>query len=149
MAKTVRQITLPAPPDLTYVLLRDSGNQIPKFRPSGENPAQYTLHWHRGFGWTNPIDVRAAITGYDGYQCQIEYEASILALADPFGFTAKTIEQFETHLYAYQYARQTGAPLPAPPTDERSIWINVALIGCVVVAVVLVIVVIAVLALVG
>ena len=95
--------------------------------------------WHRGWGWTNPIDVRATVHDYGG-QSIVHYEASILALADPFGLTNKTLEQFETHLQSYLHAQQTGAPLAAPPTEERSLWINLAIIGCVFAFVLLVIV---------
>jgi len=133
MAKSERQVQLPVGPHHAYCLVRDSGAQIPKFRPGMENPAQCTLRWQRGWGLTNPIDVVARIHSQDGQQCTVHYQASILALADPFGFTDKSLEQFITHLQNTLHAQQTGTPVPLPPTEERSIWVNVAIIGCVVV----------------
>jgi hypothetical protein len=77
--------------------------------------------------------VIARIHRSDGQQSTVHYEASILALADPFGFTDKTLEQFTTHLHNMLHAQQTGAPLPPPSTEERSIGVNVGIIGCMVV----------------
>lgn len=148
MAKSETQVNLPVPVNHAYVLVRESGNQIPKFRPLVEDPGRYTLRWQRGWGWTNPIDVRATVHDYGG-QSVVHYEASILALADPFGFTNKTLEQFATHLQNYLRAQQTGAPLAPPPTEERSIWVNLGIIGCVFAAVLLVILIVVLAAVLG
>ena len=83
--------------------------------------------------------MRATLHDYGG-QSVVHHEASILALADPFGFTKKTLEQFETHVQSYLHAQQTGAPLASPATEERSLWVNLAIIGCVFAFVLLVII---------
>ena len=58
-------------------------------------------------------------------------DASILALADPFGFLTGTLDAFETHLRALHQAMQTGAPPPPPPANNRAIVVNLVIIGVV------------------
>jgi hypothetical protein len=43
MASQLRDITLPVPPAHAYGLVRTSGNEIPKFRPTRDDPVSFAL----------------------------------------------------------------------------------------------------------
>lgn len=129
MAKTSREVTLPVPAETAFQLARASGAELPGFRPSGEDPSQLRLRFCRGFGWSNPIDVDVTVWASGPNQSRLRYDASIVALADPFGFMRKNLERFEQHLGAHHRALLQGTAPPAPPRDSHSIKVNVMLIG--------------------
>ena len=130
MASQTRDIMLPMPPAQAYGLVRASGNEIPKYRPLRDDPATLTLAWNKGFGWSNPVTVQVAIyQGPDANSSMIRYEASILALADPFGFNNKTLDQFTGHLQAHQQAQANGTQAPPPPTNKHEMKVNLIIIA--------------------
>lgn len=130
MASQIRDVTLPMPPAQAYGLVRASGFEIPKFRNIRDDPATLTLAWNKGWGWSNPVTVQVAIyQGPDQGSSLVRYEASILALADPFGFTTKTLEQFIGHLHAHQQALATGTQAPPPPKDTHAVKVNIIMIA--------------------
>ena len=137
MAKTYRDVILPVQPADAYALVRASGSQMPSFTLKGEDPTNLRISFYRGFGWSNPIDVDVTMWGADPQHTTIRYEASILALADPFGFMKGNLDRFEKHLQAHHQAWLSNAAPPPPPKDTHSIKVNVAIIGCVVVFLVL------------
>ena len=120
MANQFRDVHLPVRADHTLTLVRTSGNEIPKFQTTMENPALYRICWHKGFGWTNPVDVRASVHQLDANTSLVRYEAEILALVDPFGFLTKTLDQFEQHLHAHHQAWINNTPPPPPPPDQSA-----------------------------
>ena len=132
MASKTRVITLPAPSNVTYGLVRTAGSELKGFRLTREDPAGYYFKFARGFGWTNPTDLEVTIYQLDAQSSQLRLDASVLALADPFGFLTGTLDAFETHLRALHQAMQTGAPPPPPPANNRAIVVNLVIIGVVV-----------------
>ena len=149
MAKTSREVTLPVPAPTAFQLARASGAELPGFRLSGEDASQLRLKFCRGFGWSNPIDVEVAVWESAPNQSRLRYDASILALADPFGFMSKNLERFEQHLGAHHQALLQGTAPPAPPKDKHSVKANVILIGGCLGVLLLVVVAALVLALLG
>lgn len=130
MASSIRDVTLPIPPAQAYGVVRASGFEIPKFRNLRDDPASLTLAWNKGWGWSNPVTVQVAIyQGPDSGTSLIRYVASILALADPFGFTTKTLDQFIGHLYAHHQALTTGTPPPPPPKNTHEMKVNLIMIA--------------------
>ena len=83
MASKTRVITLPAPSNVTYGLVRTAGSELKGFRLTREDPAGYYFKFARGFGWTNPTDLEVTIYQLDAQSSQLRLDASILALADP------------------------------------------------------------------
>jgi hypothetical protein len=136
MARTQRDVTLPVSPPDAYALARNSGCVIPSFRMQGEDPVHFRIFFHRGFGWSNPIDVTVTIWQSGPQQSTLRYEASILALADPFKFMDKNLERFQLHLEAHYHAWMNNAPPPPPPVDTHSVKVNMGIIGCMVAGVV-------------
>ena len=116
------------------------------FRLFQEDRSQATLWFKRGFGWTNPIDLKVWVFSpgsENPHAAVVRYQASILALADPMGFTKGAIDMFEKHVQAHLHSAMTGAPLPPPPKDLRAMKINFIIIGIAAVLVIGVIVAIA------
>jgi hypothetical protein len=132
MASKTRVITLPAPSNVTYGLVRAAGSDLKGFRLAREDPAGYYFKFARGFGWTNPTDLEVTIYQLDAQTSQLRLDASILALADPFGFLTGTLDTFETHLRAMHQASLTGVPPPPPPANRRAIIVNLVIGGVVV-----------------
>jgi hypothetical protein len=131
MARTHRDVVLPVLPHDAWALARNSGIQIPSFSLSGQDPASFRLMFHRGFGWSNPIDVTVTVWQSGPAESTLRYEASLLALADPFGFMDKNLERFQQHLLAHHHAWLTGSPLPLPPVDTHSAKVNLVIIAIV------------------
>lgn len=131
MASTTRDVHLPVLPHDAYGLARVSGSQIPSFRLEREEPAAFRIHFHRGFGWSNPIDVSVTVWQTGPQQSTLRYQASILALADPFGFMDKNLDRFQQHLLAHYEAWIHNRPPPAAPVDTHSPKVNFAIFGCV------------------
>lgn len=129
MASQLRDITLPVPPAQAYGLVRASGCEIPKFRPIRDDPVSFSLAWSKGWGWSNPVDVKVTIyQGPDASTSLIRYEVSILALADPFGFTTKTLDQFIGHLQAHHQAMRSNTPAPPPPKNTHDVKVNIIIL---------------------
>jgi hypothetical protein len=124
MARTHRDVILQALPPDAWALARNSGAEIPAFRLEGQDPHRLSLRFSRGFGWSNPIDVFVTVWQSGPAQSTLRYEASILALADPFDFMQKNLERFEQHLHAHHHAWATGTPL-----DRHSVRVNLVIIG--------------------
>jgi hypothetical protein len=129
MARTHRDVTLPALPRDAWALARNSGLEVPPFRLEGQDPYSLTLRFNRGFGWSNPVYVLVTIWQSGPRESTLRYEASILALADPFDFMQKNLERFEQHLHAHYQAWLNGAQPPPPPPDRHSMKVNLILIG--------------------
>ncbi len=129
MASQIRDLTLPVPPHQAYGLIRASGAEIPKFRCTYDDPATLTLAWKKGWGLTNPVEVKVNIyQGPDGASSLIRYEASILALVDPFGFLTVTLDQFAGHLQAHYYGMMTNTQPPPPLKNSREVTVSVILV---------------------
>jgi hypothetical protein len=76
------------------------------------------------------VDVKATVyQGPDPTTSLIRYEASILALADPFGFTTKTLDQFIGHLHAHHQAMLSNTPAPPPPKNTHDVKVNVIILA--------------------
>jgi hypothetical protein len=131
VARTHRDVTLPALPPDAWALARNSGAEIPAFRLEGQDPHRLSLRFSRGFGWSNPVDVFVTIWQSGPTESTLRYEASILALADPFDFMQKNLDRFEQHLRAHHHAWMTGTQPPPAPLDRHSVKVNLVLIGLV------------------
>ena len=125
MASKSRDITLAAPSHVSYGLARAAGAELPGFRLSREDPAGYYLEFSRGFGLTNPTELKVTVSQLDAQSSQLRLNASILALVDPFGFLDSALDMFENHLRAHHQASLSGVRPPPPPKDRRAIWVNV------------------------
>ena len=115
MASKSRDITLAAPSHVSYGLARAAGAELPGFRLSREDPAGYYLEFSRGFGWTNPTELKVTVYQLDAQSSQLRLNASILALVDPFGFLDSALDMFENHLRAHHQASLSGVRPPPPP----------------------------------
>lgn len=129
MPSQSRDVSLPIAANQAYALLRSAGSEIPGFRLVRENPQAYSIDFARGFGWTNPVDVTASVFATGESQAQIRLTASILALADPFGFLPSVLGLFEKRIQQHLYSMSTGAPLPPPERDGRAMTVNLIIIG--------------------
>ena len=131
MARTHRDVQLAVLPPDAWMLARNSGSEIPSFRLTAADPASLRLRFDRGFGWSNPIDVDVSIWQSGPAHSTLRYEASLLALADPFDFMGKNLERFEQHLHAHCHAWMNGMAPPPPPVDKHSVKVNLIIIGVV------------------
>lgn len=129
MATTHRDVTLPVLPHDAWMLARNSGAEIPAFSLAGQDPMALRLKFSRGFGWSNPIDVTVSVWQTGPCESTLRYEASLLALADPFDFMGKNLERFVQHLHAHLAAWQTGTAPPPAPVDRHSARVNLIIIG--------------------
>ncbi len=111
------------------MLARNSGAEIPSFKITGADPATLRLWFARGFGWSNPIDVNVTVWQSGPQHSTLRYEASLLALADPFDFMGKNLERFEQHLHAHCQAWMAGMPPPPPPEDKHSMKVNLIIVA--------------------
>jgi hypothetical protein len=130
MATETREVLLPVPPPEAYALVIAAGREIPKFRPSFENPSTLCAGYAKGWGLSNPIDVNVRVSqAQDGASSVIRFEATLMALVDPFGLLTKTLDQFAGHLHNHHVARMTGAPVPPALTNEREVRVNIVAFG--------------------
>jgi hypothetical protein len=129
MARTSRDLKLTVHPNDAYMLALHSGAQIPSFSIMRQDPARFRVDFHRGFGWSNPIDVSVTAWQSGEFETTLRYEASILALADPFGFMDKNLDRFEQHLRAHHEAWLTGGTPPPAPADSHSVKVNLIILG--------------------
>ncbi len=120
-----------AAPEHAFALARASGYQIPSWRCLRDEPHSGTLKFSKGFGWTNPMEMTITIFGAGEGRSTLRYEASILALADPFGFMDSTLDQFLAHLENHRSAWLSGTQPGPPPKNNRALMVN---IGCVAIA---------------
>lgn len=116
-------------PQEAWMLARNSGAEIPSFQMGAQDPAALRLMFNRGFGWSNPIDVSVVVWQSGPSHSTLRYEASILALMDPFNFMGKNLDRFEAHLHAHHNAWRAGLPPPPPPQDTHSAKVNLIIIG--------------------
>lgn len=129
MPSQSRDVSLPIPANQAYAVLRNAGSEIPGFKLVRENPQAYSMDFARGFGWTNPVDVTASVFATGESQAQIRVTASILALADPFGFLPSVLGLFEKRIQQHVHSMTTGAPLPPAERDGRAMKVNLIIIG--------------------
>lgn len=120
MAKTELSTTLPLPPDQARELVLRAAGRLTQYDYKGDKGDH--LLWERGFGLTNPQTVRVRIEP-DGEGTTVTYAISILALADPFGFTKESCERFIAELEAHHAYESEGAALPEVPRDKRGMQI--------------------------
>jgi hypothetical protein len=129
MPSQSRDVSLPVSANQAYALVRSAGSEIPGFKLVRENPQAYSIDFARGFGWTNPVDVTANVFATADGQAQIRVTASILALADPFGFLPSVLGLFEQRIQQHVHSMTTGAPLPPPKKDGRAMTVNLVIIA--------------------
>ncbi|MCA9640745.1 MAG: hypothetical protein KC492_08605, partial [Myxococcales bacterium] len=99
------------------------------FKLIREDPQGYTMMFSRGFGWTNPVDINAGVMASGDAASQIQLNASILALADPFSFLPNVCKLFQERIEQHVHSMQTGAPLPPPRKDGHAMKVNLIIIG--------------------
>ena len=131
MASYIQNIQLSIPANQAYMVLRNAGSEIPGFRLIREDPQGYTMMFSRGFGWTNPVDINAGVMASGEGASQIQLNASILALADPFSFLPNVCKLFQERIEQHVHSMQTGAPLPPPRKDGHAMKVNLIIIGVV------------------
>ncbi|MBX3126537.1 MAG: hypothetical protein KF718_07455 [Polyangiaceae bacterium] len=131
MASKKRELFVDAPAHITYGLARAAGSEIGSFRLVIDNPTAGFAKFSRGFGLTNPMDVIVTVTPVDEQRCSVVYEASILALVDPFGFLGGALDVFSAHLENHRQAWATGTPPPAAPKDKRPLVVTLGCLGLV------------------
>jgi hypothetical protein len=131
MASRQREVMLDLPPEHAFALARSSAYEIPSYRCIGEDPAGFALKFSKGFGWTNPMELKITAYPVDTGRSVLRYEASILALADPFGFMNSTLDQFIAHMENHRRAWLSGTQPAPPPKNNRPLWVNV---GCIAIA---------------
>ncbi|MCA9627620.1 MAG: hypothetical protein KC766_08145 [Myxococcales bacterium] len=129
MASYTHNIQLNLPANQAYMVLRNAGSEIPGFKLVREDPQGYTILFSRGFGWTNPVDINAGVWATNDAASQIQLNASILALADPFSFLPNVCKLFQERIDQHVHSLQTGAPLPPPRKDGHAIKMNLIIIG--------------------
>ncbi len=128
-AKKIRDMTVTMPAADAYVWVQHVGNEIPKFKPTYADPTTHQLSWHKGWGWTNPVDVTATLYPTSDDQCVVRLEASLLALFDPMGILDRALDRFARHLAAHLHAAQHQLPPPVIATTASSWPLTVMLIG--------------------
>ncbi|MCP4804923.1 MAG: hypothetical protein GY913_16655 [Proteobacteria bacterium] len=116
MASTKKTTTIPGTPEAVMALAERAGERLTQYDFKGRQGTE--IVWERGFGLTNPQTVRARFWGEGDVTC-VEYEVSIMALMDPFGFTGESADRFIAELQAHHAQEQDGAQLPMVPPDKR------------------------------
>ena len=134
MASKLREVVLDMPPEHAFALARASAYQIPSFRCLRDEPHAFSLKFSKGFGWTNPMEMTITAFAAEAGRSTLRYEASILALVDPFGFMGSTLDQFIAHMENHRRAWLEGAQPGPPPANNRPLMVNV---GCLALAVLL------------
>ncbi len=144
MASKKKEVLVEAPAQIVYGLARTSGSEIASFRCVIDNPTAGYAKFSRGFGLTNPMDVTITVATINEHRTSVVYEASILALADPFGFLTGALDVFSAHLENHRQAWATGtAPGPAPK-DKRPLYVTLGCLGLLALGIVAVLLVVAV-----
>lgn len=129
MAKKSKDLLLDMPPDHAFALARASAYEIKGFRCVVDDPSRYALKFSKGFGLTNPMEMEIWVQATPDGRAQVNFQAGILALADPFGFLTASLEQFSAHLENHRQAWLAGTAPSPPPANNRALWVNVGCIG--------------------
>ena len=135
MASRLREVMLDMPPEHAFALARSAGYAIPSYRCVRDDATTLNLKFSKGFGWTNPMELSITALPADAGRSVLRYEASILALADPFGFMNSPLDQFIGHMENHRRAWLEGAQPGPPPKNNRPLIVNV---GCLLVAFVMI-----------
>ena len=116
MASSKKTTTVAGTPETVMALAERAGARLTQYDFKGKQGTE--LVWERGFGLTNPQTVKARFWAEGDVTC-VEYEVSILAFMDPFGFTDESADRFIAELQAHHSQEQDGVQLPMVPPDKR------------------------------
>lgn len=113
-------------------LFVESAKHVQQFDPVSVDPQAGEIKMRRGWGLTNPQDavitfVRDESTG----GCTISITISILALADPIGFTKTSAERFKVAFENHERAKADGTTPEPPPKDNKGMIVLGVSIGMV------------------
>jgi len=79
-----------------FTILQEIGAKVEKYKFIDSSSQTFTLIWRKGgWGWSQPIRVRADLKPMSNTQTQVCISAEIAAIADLFNFTTRAIDLFE------------------------------------------------------
>lgn len=106
------------PADTCFRILQGLGARVDKYSLLETSPKQGFIVWRKGWGWTNPIQVRVDVKALSPTQTKITFTADLLAAVDPLGFTKRAIELFKRPVMDQIQRLEAQEPATTAPAND-------------------------------